>query len=131
MHRVFVYGTLKRGIHNHHLLKSSQYLGEAYTVDPFKMFNVGFPVIRFDDNGLSVHGEVYDVDDETLKKLDGLENEGVMYDRKEIPVVFPGGQPVDLIDTASVYIGNDEYWDRHLPAPYEILNEYGELDWQP
>jgi gamma-glutamylcyclotransferase (GGCT)/AIG2-like uncharacterized protein YtfP len=128
-HRVFVYGTLKKGIHNHRLLENAEFIGRAYTVDGFKMYSVGFPVIRFSDDGDPVYGEVYDVDDETLKRLDHLENEGVMYNRKEINVIVEG---MDVVDAnVSVYVGNDEYWDRQGPDPYERLNSFGELEWRP
>jgi len=36
-HRVFVYGTLKRGYPNNPLLEGSQFLGEAVTVPTYKM----------------------------------------------------------------------------------------------
>lgn len=141
-HRVFVYGTLKRGVHNHHLLSSAEFVGNAYTLDQFKMYHVGFPVIRESDHpdAKSVYGEVYDVDDDTLKKLDRLENEGVMYDRKLINVAMDqdnalqklthGREP--LIDAnVSVYVGNDKYWDGHTPQEYTSVNVHDELEWRP
>jgi len=131
--RVFVYGTLKKGINNHHLLATAQYVGEAYTVDTFKMRCVGFPVITPSDDGLPVFGEVYDVDEDTSKRLDQLEAEGHMYDRKEVGVVFPKGQGMagDQIDTANIYIGNPGYWGAGRGAVYDTVNEHGELEWRP
>ena len=137
MTRVFVYGTLKKGIQNHHLLAGAEYVGQAYTIECFKMFNVGFPIIReAEADGHAVFGEVYDVDDQTLSRLDRLENEGTMYDRKVAQIAFPPGQGMgaagqDLIDHASIYIGNPKYWDQSTPAVYDKLNTYGELEWHP
>lgn len=37
MHRVFVYGTLKRGLINHQLIASSHFLGPAATTERFRM----------------------------------------------------------------------------------------------
>lgn len=131
MHRVFVYGTLKKQYTNHYLLKDARYLGEAFTVDGFKMFNVGFPIIRLHDEGKSVLGEVYEVDDATLKRLDALEAEGHMYDRKKVDVVYTGGS-IDQTNIEAgvyVYIGNDKYWDKHTPMEWTKLSEHGELEW--
>lgn len=134
-HRVFVYGTLKRGIHNHHLLQTADYIGEAYTLDTFKMYHVGFPVIReAAEGGKAVYGEVYDVDDDTLKKLDRLENEGVMYDRKQINIIIADAGPFsgDTVDAnVSVYVGNPKYWDGHTPQEYISVNVHDELEWRP
>lgn len=136
MTRVMVYGTLKRGIQNHHLLQGADYVGEAYTIECYKMFNVGFPIIReTEQDGHAVYGEVYDVSDEILAKLDKLENNGVMYDRKIIQIAYPPGQGIsggqDLIDEASIYIGNPKYWDQCKPQVYTNLNSFGELEWHP
>jgi gamma-glutamylcyclotransferase (GGCT)/AIG2-like uncharacterized protein YtfP len=137
-HRVFVYGTLKRGIQNHHLLRGAEYVGNAYTIECFTMFNVGFPVIRTSESeeARSVFGEVYDVDDTILARLDRLENNGVMYDRKTVQIAFPPGQGMasggqDLIDEAGIYIGNPKYWDQCSPQPYTNTNDFGELEWHP
>lgn len=135
-HRVFVYGTLKRGIHNHHLLEKSEFIGNAYTVDTFKMYTVGFPIIMPADgpDAWAVYGEVYDVDDDTLKRLDNLESEGSMYLRKPINVVLeqPMGRQ-ELIDAnVSVYIGNPKYWADLKPSQgYHDLNIHDELEWRP
>jgi len=45
MTHVFVYGTLKRGCHNHHCLASQQFLGEAHTPPGFTLYSLGdYPV---------------------------------------------------------------------------------------
>jgi gamma-glutamylcyclotransferase (GGCT)/AIG2-like uncharacterized protein YtfP len=136
-HRVFVYGTLKRGIHNHRLLEKSQFIGEAFTVEKFRMYNVGFPVLRPADDGKSVFGEVYDVDDDTLANLDRLEGEGHMYDRKTVTVYLTSGPPGytgGVFDGGvHCYIGNPEYWQRtyNQAAPYDNVNQHDELEWHP
>lgn len=132
--RVFVYGTLKRDLNNHHLLRDAKFIGGAYTVDTFRMFTVGFPIIRPSDDGASVYGEVYEVDDKTLRRLDALEAEGHMYDRKQVNVVYDksAGRDIDVIEyNVYVYVGTPKYWDVHSPAPYTHTNGYGELEWHP
>jgi gamma-glutamylcyclotransferase (GGCT)/AIG2-like uncharacterized protein YtfP len=67
-HRVFVYGTLKRGHPNNSLLVGSGFLGEAVTVPTYKMVETSFPVIMPDPSGQPVAGEIYAVDDSTLAR---------------------------------------------------------------
>jgi gamma-glutamylcyclotransferase (GGCT)/AIG2-like uncharacterized protein YtfP len=86
-HRVFVYGTLKRGHPNNSLLVGSEFLGEAVTVPTYKMVETSFPVIMPDPSGKPVAGEIYAVDDATLARLDQLEREGRSYDRMMIDAV--------------------------------------------
>lgn len=76
--RVFVYGTLKRGHHNHGLLERGQFLGYDTISGAVSMVSLGgFPgVVQSVDaiKGLSiVYGEVYAVDAHTLGALDLLE----------------------------------------------------------
>lgn len=132
--RIFVYGTLKRGYSNHRLLEGAHFLGDAYTVDTFKMIHVGYPVILPDDDGDPVNGEVFDVNTETLINLDALENEGVMYDRKLINVLLTNQPKTNgIIDAnVSVYIGNEDFWSkRPSNTKYEHKNQHGELLWHP
>jgi gamma-glutamylaminecyclotransferase len=130
-HRVFVYGTLKRGLTNHRLLVESDFIGAAYTVDTFRMYHVGFPVIFFDNHpdAKAVYGEVYDVDDETLARLDSLESEGHMYDRRPINVVLEhDDRTIDA--NVNVYIGNGDYWeDIQSHQEHVDVNEHDELVW--
>ena len=130
MRRVFVYGTLKRGFRNHRFLEAAAYVGEAYTVKAYRMLDGRFPVLR--DAGphpQPVAGEVYDVDDGTLAKLDELEDVASrMYDRREIDVVLLK-RPNDEASTAFIYIGCGEYWDKKDQVPYLATDERGLLNW--
>ncbi len=74
--KIFVYGTLKRGHRNHNLLHTAEYLGRAASLgDSFSMYcNGSYPVlVRNGFRDQAVYGELYLVDDETLKALDWLE----------------------------------------------------------
>ena len=96
VHRVFVYGTLKRGFWNHHLLNGCECFGVAATVPTYRMIENGFPVIMPDPEGKPLAGEIYTVDDETLARLDELEREGRSYDRKliDVALLLAGGGPL-------------------------------------
>lgn len=69
---VFVYGTLKKNKHNHYLLGNSKFLGTISTNPIFSLFDGPFPIAET-QGSTSIHGEVYDVNDETLEKLRILE----------------------------------------------------------
>lgn len=87
MHRIFVYGTLMRGESNHRLLEKSKYLGPATTQPKFKLVNLGsFPGME-PGGRTAVIGEVFEVDDSTLHKLDLLEGHPRMYLRTPIQLV--------------------------------------------
>jgi gamma-glutamylcyclotransferase (GGCT)/AIG2-like uncharacterized protein YtfP len=87
MTRVFVYGTLKSGHHRNGIyLSGSKFVGQA-TIDGFELYSIrgAFPaVVRPADGQLGglVYGEVYEVDDGTLRALDRLEQNGTMYTRE-------------------------------------------------
>lgn len=82
-HTVFVYGTLKSGRSNHHLLETGKFLGDGYTARELVMYHSGFPMVC-EGNDLSgkITGEVYTVDDATLLRLDRLEGHPNFFCRK-------------------------------------------------
>jgi len=87
MHRVFVYGSLKRGKHNNDLLYDSRFIGERLTQDEtWIMRSLGaFPgVVKkfYGSLSASISGDLYEVDDITLKRLDTLEGNGNFYNRE-------------------------------------------------
>lgn len=104
---LFVYGTLKRGCSNHRQMAGQEFLATAETVPGFRLHNFGgYPGIGpgpRDAGG--VHGEVWQVDDTGLQRLDAFEGvpEG-LYERRGIPLqppfdsarvqaYFPAGSP--------------------------------------
>lgn len=79
--KVFVYGTLKRGFHNHSVMHAAggEYLGRA-TRQCAQIYDTGgFPALRETDNpDDAVHGEIYQVSD--YRPLDSLEGYSEAYD---------------------------------------------------
>lgn len=87
MHRVFVYGSLKRGYHNNVLLRESRFIGERITQDETWIMRSlgGFPGVVKEYHGAlsaSIFGDLYEVDDITLARLDRLESNGHFYNRE-------------------------------------------------
>ena len=139
-HRVFVYGTLKRGYPNNPMLEGCEFLGEAVTVltykavtvPAYKMVGTSFPVIMPDPSGKPVAGELYTVDDATLARLDQLEREGRSYDRVMIDATVPLSNGERLTTQTFIYVGReDRFGEIFARGPlYEQANERGELDWR-
>jgi len=109
MATLFVYGTLMKGMRNHVYLEKAQFVGEAVTKPEFElMTNGSIPAMR--EGKETVKGEVYEVDEETLKGLDVLEEvNSKLYEKREI----------DLGDKKAVaYLGgsifNFDTWE-HVP----------------
>ncbi len=89
---VFVYGTLKRGKRAHSLLSWAKFVGEG-TVSGYEMYIVrDYPgIVRGEGK---VRGEVYEVDEETLKKLDEYEGVPFYYERVEETTELDSGERV-------------------------------------
>lgn len=90
--RVFVYGTLKRGQPNHGHLRGQRFVGEARTGPGVTLFSLGdYPgMIRDPYDTAGVTGELWEVDEKCLARLDELEgiDEG-LYERVRISLLPP------------------------------------------
>ncbi|HUA93206.1 MAG TPA: gamma-glutamylcyclotransferase family protein [Terracidiphilus sp.] len=75
---IFVYGTLKRGCRNHHVLQSATFLGEARTEPLYLMVNCGsYPGLVHANGvreGQAICGELYRMDSALLAALDAFED---------------------------------------------------------
>ena len=102
MNLVFVYGTLMRGISNHkYYLEDSSFLGIG-TIQGYALYDLGsYPGIRQEENECT-KGEVFEVDDKTMSRLDNLEVEGFLYTRKVLKMEMGNG----LVQDAYAYIWN-------------------------
>lgn len=81
MHKVFAFGTLKRGFPLHEEgLRGAIFIGLYKTRQRFPMLIAGrrFAPMMFNEPGTGFHvlGELYQVDEPTLAKLDSLESIG-------------------------------------------------------
>ncbi len=95
--RIFVYGTLKRGMRNHHYLDGATYEGVAMTAKPdFVMVEFNsksspgqhspgiYKADKLQRPGGFILGEVYAVSAQTLAAVDQLERVGISYMREKI-----------------------------------------------
>jgi gamma-glutamylaminecyclotransferase len=82
MHRVFVYGSLQRGEANHRMMADARFIARAHTRPAFDLFDLGsFPAMA--TNGrTAISGELYDLDDQVLERLDVFEGCPRLYQRE-------------------------------------------------
>lgn len=126
MHNVFVYGTLKHGQSNHHLIKGAEFIGRACTVQPYRMYTTGgYPVV-FEEPAYSIAGEVYYVNDIQLKALDRLEGHPNFFIRKQIPVDINW---TGIHDTVWMYFGNKDHWVGRETLPVISPDATGACVW--
>jgi gamma-glutamylaminecyclotransferase len=83
---VFVYGTLKKGFSNHHLLSCAKFIGTAVTEKHYALYEAGLPYVISGEQVSTIHGEVYLVDQVTLAILDNLEGHPNFYKREQVHV---------------------------------------------
>ena len=110
--RVAVYGSLRKGFGNHGLLEDSIYVGEGITEARYTMLHLGgFPgVVKKGNTSITV--ELYDVDDETLRRLDRLEGHPNFYERLPVRVLPVGADKSEAAswEWVSIYLLPD-VWD--------------------
>ena len=91
-HKVFVYGTLKRGYGNHRLLEKATLLGKAKTVKKWTMIgaNKAFPYVmeQHDVIGNNIIGEVYHISDGELASLNILEGVPHHYISQQAKIMY-------------------------------------------
>jgi len=100
MHVLFVYGTLKRGFKNHRHIADQRFVCEARTAPGYRLYNLGdYPglVVEATDT-LGVTGELWEVDADSLARLDEFEGvaEGLY---RRVRVELDGSSHQDHADT--------------------------------
>ncbi|MGE4552129.1 MAG: gamma-glutamylcyclotransferase [Desulfovibrionaceae bacterium] len=114
-HLVFVYGTLKQGLPNHFFIAGQPCLGAARTCERYALVEGEYPMVDKTRAVSRIRGEVYEVGDPILKRLDTLEDHPAYYRREPARVELEDGREV----TAWLYF---------FPAPQGRLIPDG--DWR-
>lgn len=116
MWNVFVYGTLMKERSNNRLLVKQECIGKGL-LKGYEMYEVNecYPGIVPCDNGV-IMGEVYQIDNQTLKTLDRFEADGNLYIRKFEKVIVN-----DQEIKAFVYV-----WNRSVKGCKKVL----EMPWK-
>lgn len=103
MHKVFIYGTLKRGFPNHEAgLAGARFLGRARTLEAYPLIVGGrwFSPYLIDEpgQGQRVFGELFAVDAAGLALLDRMEGVGRPEGYRRICVAVAGPQGQTALD---------------------------------
>lgn len=92
-HKIAVYGSLREGLGNHGLIRGSKLLGTFKTNPEYSLYTLGgFPGLK--PNGkTAVTMEVYEVDEDTARRVDQLEGyspnrPATFYDKVDIETPF-------------------------------------------
>ena len=110
-HYLFVYGTLKKGYGNHHIIQKTKYIGDFISVDKFDLSGCGFPELYPNNNGKQVKGEIYELYEHDFISTDMLEGNGHFYQREIrrfwnnnkiidawIYIILQPGSPIEVED---------------------------------
>jgi len=86
--KVAVYGSLRKGFHNHNaFLSKAEFLETTQTVNKYDMYSLGsYPYVDLDNQDLdtNITVEVYEIDKDILSRLDYLEGYPSFYNRTEV-----------------------------------------------
>lgn len=86
---VFVYGTLKMNGGNNVILNDAPLIGEVRMLLPYKMFNCGYyPALVPSDDLHCISGEVFEIDEYILRKIDLLEGYPYLYNKTTLITEF-------------------------------------------
>uniref|UniRef100_A0A3B5MT68 Gamma-glutamylaminecyclotransferase n=2 Tax=Xiphophorus couchianus TaxID=32473 RepID=A0A3B5MT68_9TELE len=111
MHRVFVYGSLKRGQPNYPYMTDScygkaEFLGTAVTVQKYPLViatNYNIPsLLNLPGQGKRVNGEIYQVDGKMLEFLDSFENIPTMYQRTVVELEIKMADKEEKLSPGSI-----------------------------
>ncbi len=119
--RVFVYGSLMRGLHNNRVLHRglARFIATDRTRRSFSLYDLGSFPAMVTGGKVSVVGEVWEVSSETLADLDRLEGHPAFYTRTKITLasgrrahayVMPAQQ------IAKRLLVSDGDWQAHLAS---------------
>jgi gamma-glutamylcyclotransferase (GGCT)/AIG2-like uncharacterized protein YtfP len=128
----FVYGTLRKGDSRFGVLDGCECVAAEAYLDDFQMLHLGgFPGIIHGAG--RVRGEVYEIDDDILAMLDGIEGyreddpKHSLYLRETIhPVHADGGSVGECL----TYVYNVDRW-RDSDRPYKIVESGDWFDVSP
>jgi len=95
MNKVAVYGSLRKGLHNHGCLRNSKQVATG-TVEGFGLYSLGsYPALSQHGEHNNTVVEVYEVSEATMHGLDALEGYPSYYNRMVCPITTEDGTTVD------------------------------------
>ena len=123
---VAVYGSLRKGLGNHRVLGDSKLVSTGI-VQGFGMYSMGgFPALTTLANKTDVVVEVYEVDNDTMRRLDRLEGYPHFYNRVPVPIHLNEGEDgVESYLTAWIYFIDDKFPEKSFVESGDWVEYYG------
>lgn len=81
---MFVYGTLMQGELHHTSIAHARFVRAAETLPEYELVQIDYYPAMLPGGPSRIMGELYEIDDETLKRLDELEEVPHYYERRTI-----------------------------------------------
>lgn len=102
MERIFVYGTLKKGLSNDHVLSrlKCKYINDCKTFYKYPMIVLEDPfpyLLDQKDYGKIIKGEIYEIPKENMEDLDYFEGVPTLYKRGKIKVIEDGKEEPEVL----------------------------------
>eukprot|EP00040_Diaphanoeca_grandis_P011231 m.57523 g.57523 ORF g.57523 m.57523 type:complete len:215 (+) comp22396_c0_seq2:226-870(+) len=128
---VWVYGTLKKGFHNHISvgLNAANFICEAVTTQQYPLlilskYNIPF-LLDAPGKGFQIKGEIYQVDTAMLLTLDNLEGHPHWYNRRSIKVetLQTPSSDASVVDV-DAYLLPDSLFQPELLQRTDFLHDY-------
>jgi len=111
MERVFTYGTLMKGQRVYGTFGDMKSFCDGI-LNGYGLYEAGTYPAAVPVKDFCVYGEIYEVNEETLKRLDEYEGEGFLYLRKRLPIETETGTV-----EAWVYVYNRDVSSLELREP--------------
>lgn len=102
MQTLFVYGTLRKGFGNHRVMSEARWVGPGRTTARFDLRVDDLPFVVPGATS-RVRGEVYEIDEAQLERLDAFEGHPQWYRREQIGVELDDG--TTLLAWMYIYLG--------------------------
>lgn len=111
---LFTYGTLRRGFRNHHFLENAKFIATAISIEKIDTvlrttpdYPEGYPVafISKSPKAQNLSGEIFEIDEITLSRIDKLEDYPHEYDRVSLQFECED----NITRSALIYIGKDDF----------------------
>ena len=92
---LFIYGSLKRGFHNHtHLLGVAKYAGLGATLEKYALYVNGSPAVIKHEKISKIFGELFVIHSLTLEDIDRIKGHPNWYRREKVEILAENGRVV-------------------------------------
>ena len=118
--KIIVYGTLKRGFHNHRYCRNAVSIRECTIVGALFDTGWGFPAFRPDLGTDRIGAEIVEVPVRDIPAIDRLEGVPHLYEKQQIECELPDG----TTEEATVYVM------AHLPEHAKRMTGMRKVVWK-